>query len=477
MTTAGQLLLIALSWVLLCYYVSRICNRSVEGSVGLPIAFLITMTFMYGGALVYLVPGYSHVDNDYLLSLDFTDEMVAQGCFASVLGIAGIAFGCRIATRPGRMKSGDGRLSAISVEVPGLPIWLVLMVGGLAFALTSVSAGQASIESVLEAARNLAIVGVCLGLSSAHQRKDWRLKYKWLLVASFIPAVYLLGWGFLSYGFIAGSTVLAFTWALRGTTRGHRLSPNRVFLGVVAFYLILSAFVSYMEARQYLREVLWSDASLEARIAVVFGAMAKASFFNPFDFHQLDLINMRLNQNVFIGKAISWLQSYPDLFQNGGTIVESFFAWIPRVFWPNKPEMGGSSFVSLYTNITLSETTSFGAGPIFELYVNYGYPAIFIGMTVFGAVLRFVDIRCAQALRSGDWPKFVRFFLVGIPLINPLNVFFFMVSSCAAAWILGSAFVFLFHRSGMKRVAVQLPPNAGQSVQLHGRRPTNLGIH
>jgi len=477
MTISDELLLIAVPWAFLCYYVGRLCNRSVEGSVGLPLAFLITMTFMYGGALVYLVPGYSHLNNPYLLSLNFTAEMVAQGFFASLLGIAGIALGCRIATRPSGVKAGDRRLSAVSVEVPSRMIWLVLMGGGSAFVLTSVAGHQASIEAVVAAARNLTIVGICLGLWSAHQRQDWRLKYKWLVVASFIPAGYLLGWGFLSYGFIAGSILLAFIWALRGSTRGHRFSPIRVMLGVVAFYLILSVFVSYMEVRQYLREVLWSDAGLEARIAVVFDAMAKASFFNPFDFRQLDFINMRLNQNFFIGKAITWLQLFPDLFQNGHTIVESVFAWIPRVLWPNKPEMGGSSFVSLYTNMTLSKTTTFGAGPIFELYVNYGYPAVFIGMTVFGSVVRFFDIRCARALRSGDLPKFVRLFLVGIPLINPLNVFFFMVSSCAAAWVLGTALVFLFHRSGKKHGAEKVPPNtAPPGYELRTRRQINLGI-
>ncbi|MDG1458116.1 MAG: hypothetical protein P8Q92_09585, partial [Pseudoprimorskyibacter sp.] len=70
-----------------------IVRRTIaRGSVGLPTALVLTMTFLYGGCFVYAVPGYTHLRPDghwYLVQYDFSETLVMQATFASLLGVFG----------------------------------------------------------------------------------------------------------------------------------------------------------------------------------------------------------------------------------------------------------------------------------------------------------------------------------------------------------------------------------------------------
>ena len=77
-------------------------------------------------------------------------------------------------------------------------------------------------------------------------------------------------------------------------------------------------------------------------------------------------------------------------FQGGWTLSHLFLAYIPRAIWPGKPQLAIGIWI----------TEHFGSGPgvpshtgpswIGELYRNFGYWGIIVGMLVIGVLFRLV---------------------------------------------------------------------------------------
>jgi len=449
-----RILLIYAIWFAAIFYVHRLCKNSRSGSVGVPLSYLVTMTFLHCGGLLYAIPGYSHLrvgGNWYLRALDFTEQMVLSGVLASGLSVVGIAVGCYLCSdkrRPGLAPAAIPPSAPLHLRrgpppfhrppARYLPVPMLLVACGMtAFILTGLVLTLPSIQSIVMAGRNLAVVGVCLGLWLAWQRRSRAGVKLWIAMTLLVPAAYLLGFGFLSYGFTAVAIFLSF-W-LSSMERSWRNKLLRFTLIALGAYASLSIFVGYMEVRNALREVLWNlDASLSERFATVIAQLAHIKPLNPLNFTQLDWINIRLNQNMVIGKAMRLHELAPNLQENGMGILISLFAWVPRFLWPNKPGMGGNDFVEKHTGMSFNDATTIGAGPVFELFVNFGLVGVFVGSIVLGWILRWMDAYCARQLQRREVGRFIRGFLVSVSLINPMSLIFFLVSSGVASWILGT---------------------------------------
>lgn len=464
-----QILAMYAVWFAAIFYVHRLCQKSSPGSVGIPLAYLVTMTFMHCGGLTYAIPGYTHIRPGahwYLQILAFTEEMVRDGVFASVISVVGIAIGCYLCSdkrRPAQAQAQAQARMAGPSPAPGperaprplMPPMMrrrpplrsvipaaMLLVAAAAFAITKLNINLPSVQSIIMAGRNLAIVAVCLGLWIAVQRNDQRAVRLWAAMTVFVPAAYLIGWGFLSYGFMASAVFFAFWMAV--SRQGKYTKIARAVVITLGFYLVLSIFTGYMEVRASLRDVLWNnDADMGDRVGAVMAQFSVVRPLNPFNFNQLDWFNIRLNQNMFIGKAMQLHAIAPWLQENGMGILTSLLAWVPRFLWPGKPDMGGNDFVEKHTGMSFSDNTSIGAGPVFELFVNFGIWGVFIGSIVLGWVLRWMDAYCARQLRRRDFGRFIRGYLVSVCLINPMSLIFFLVSSAGASWVLGTGIMYI----------------------------------
>ncbi len=96
-------------------------------------------------------------------------------------------------------------------------------------------------------------------------------------------------------------------------------------------------------------------------------------------------------------------------------------------------------------------------GQIFELYLNFGSFGVFIGMIVFGYVVRQFDMRCRVLLMDGSYAQFIKYHLAGMALILPSGLIFFMVTAVAAAWIAGIALErFIVNKSARPMGAIQV---------------------
>jgi hypothetical protein len=86
-------------------------------------------------------------------------------------------------------------------------------------------------------------------------------------------------------------------------------------------------------------------------------------------------------------------------FQNGRTLLDLPFAFIPRIIWPDKPgvpagQLFNRSFVKGGEPDTYISPSHFG-----ELYWNFGWAGVLIGMTAIGAALGTIAAKCNLADR------------------------------------------------------------------------------
>ena len=197
-----------------------------------------------------------------------------------------------------------------------------------------------------------------------------------------------------------------------------------------------------MQSRNELRGAVSSGASVSSAVSQVIDLVSRFDPTSIGDDRTLVLIEQRLDQSMFIGLAIEGLRTNEN-YENGKTIGVAFLGWVPRFIWPEKPQAGGSELISKYTGYKFSETSTFGTGPVFEYYVNFGLPGVVFGLLVLGMVLRYFDIRAYRALQSDSPWNFSQSILLSIPLVAPLASSIFMVTAMTVALIVSTLFRYL----------------------------------
>ena len=89
--------------------------------------------------------------------------------------------------------------------------------------------------------------------------------------------------------------------------------------------------------------------------------------------------------------ASAVMQSTPDIipYFYGETFLHILYAWVPRFFWTDKPDMGE---VHLLTTLVMPNDSGISpTGTIAELYVNYGFLAIFLGGLLCFIITRWME--------------------------------------------------------------------------------------
>jgi hypothetical protein len=175
-------------------------------------------------------------------------------------------------------------------------------------------------------------------------------------------------------------------------------------------------------------------------------ALSEIELLTPWNFNSLDLINIRLNLNIFIGRMIEHHNANPELQQYGATLIQLPFALVPRFLWPGKPARGGNDFMEEHTGLLFSDTTAMGTGMVLEFFVNFGYLGVFAGFIVLGWIISRIDRISAHHLLNGRYWEFSRLYLVGIIAIDPLLRPFFVVAGALIAWLLVTALMMVWPR-------------------------------
>jgi hypothetical protein len=389
-------------WILLCaaafIWLAWLLRRD-RLSLGLPIAYMISLLLIHvPGAFTPLLSDQFAYNADIIeIGIRFT----AIGCLCFVGGV----YAARSLYR---------KRHPIYLYVERRVFWHFCLIGGLVVAFGLSFLGDLpSVRSALDRGAMLWTLGVLLALRYAFSQTNIKAMISWGAAALIYPFLILLV-GFLSYGSAAMIIVVS---ALVISLR----SPLKLIIaGTLTVYLGLSVFVNYFAHRTEFREIAWSGASTGERVSAALGMFSDFHWFDPTDDKQLSALDIRLNQNYFVGLAALRIDQEQVSYLNGRSIWEGLQALVPRALWPDKPVYGGSgTIVADMTGLRLNEETSWGVGNVMEFEINFGTAGVIFGFLILGFALGWLDYKAAAADARGDIGKLILFFLVGVALTQP----------------------------------------------------------
>ncbi len=406
---------------LLAALVFLVIGRPREGGA-LTLAYFIGLSLIHvPGAVVCLGAGVSAVDRD-ITQLGFETTVLGMGAF-----VVGAVFSRRSEWR--RVPRDVGRSShpGETFERPG---WHTIAIGvGAYFVLLPISTAVPSLTSIVSATATLLILGLWLLLYDAVAKADQKRLLLTLCLLPLLPLATLVTGGFLGYGVYWVLSVVAFLFIIvRDRSWFYLAAPAAVYLG-------LSLFVSYMQQRADIREAVWLEQSslgdrLE-RVAKIFTQFELVDLESP---AHVDAINGRLNQNLLVGLGIIRHDAGAVNFAFGATVP--LWALIPRVIWPDKPEVGGSGdVVGDFTGVHFAHGTSVGIGQVLEFYINFGIPGVILGFALLGFALPRLDFGIMRALAARDGRGLLLRAMPGLTLLQPGGSLLEMLVAFVAALV------------------------------------------
>ncbi|MDB5440505.1 MAG: hypothetical protein JWM33_2932 [Caulobacteraceae bacterium] len=410
--------------------------RRERMSLGLPLAYLLLLLLNHvPGAYGYLA---SHgAFGSYGVARGLGLTTIGIGAFVAGVAISHIvlpSLGGRKAHRQ-HIPAGQDLWSNPLIRTDNGPLfWYFCLVAGwmVTFGLAAL-VHVPSLGALIDKGGAIWMIGVMMGMAYSIHRSRVINAAIWASALMVYPAVGLVLGGFLSFG---SATVIIVGAALAVLSRGYwRTLATICVVAVVGINL----FVNYFEARTELRNVLWSGASLEQRVDAIVTAASHSHIFSSTRPEDLSALDLRLNQNYFVGVSAERLKTGYVGYLHGKSIMDGFIAVIPRALWPDKPVYGGSSdLVRNMTGLDLAINTSWGVGQVMEFYINFSLPGLIIGFLIFGMVLGWLDRKAAQALRTDVGGKVFFYFLPAAAMVQPISSLVEVIGGAAAG--LGAAY-------------------------------------
>ena len=412
------LCIIAFVWLVILLRRDRV-------SLGLPIAYLISLLLIHiPGAVAQLLTD----------RLGYDAEAVESGIRFTAIGTISFVAGVKIA----RYLSPK---TFSSPYVEDRRFWYFCVIAGLVvqFGLGFLR-DLPSLRSTLDRGAGVWMLGALLGLRFAISRGNLSGTMVWGAVALIPPTFILLLHGFLSYG---SAALIVVTSSLIISVRSL---PKLIAGGAIVVFIGLTIFVNYFVHRTDFRQVAWSGASMGERIDSAAQMFSDFEWFNPTNEKQLDALDLRLNQNYFVGLAAARIDREQASYLYGRSVWEGVIALVPRALWPDKPVFGGSgTIVAEMTGLQLeTDHTSWGVGNVMEFQINFGMTGVIGGFMILGYLLGFLDHKAAAADARGDSTKLILFFLVAVAMIQPGGSIVEISGGCAAAVLAAFAWGWLW---------------------------------
>ena len=447
-----QIGLIGLAWLAVVIAFQQYSMLNHLPTLGAPLAFLLIMSLNHLGALVHADPTYDHRRNLFLAELDYSGETVVSGFSVSFLGIFAFALGVILVDYLVRRPSARPRPTGGARAKPGAPPVLrhrdltvleqfilhskfFVLVGLTGYILPLLIPDFPGAAALLGSIRLAYVAGV-LGMIFCYRRNGMgKAAFRVMAMGSAAPPLF----GLLSDG-IFGDTVaeafVIFAFYIGLIRPNYKSVLKATLLLAVASYAVFFLSVVWMTARDEVRSNIWSNSGLVDRVEITLSSLSKAT--KNIDNEEMQyFFDMRLNQNIFIGKSVEMFEIGVIQPEEGRTLLQAVIAWIPRAFWPDKPKRGGSDFIDKYTGKSTDGNVSYGVGQILEFYVNFKIWGVFFGMAAYGMLLRALDVRAAIFLRQGMIRHSAPWTMAVIPLVTALNTFFFLVNEVIVTVIIG----------------------------------------
>jgi hypothetical protein len=317
--------------------------------------------------------------------IPLTPEVVTRGALAALVGyamlLAGYALpaGAMMANVVPRMRREWSAETALAVALLMLPMgWAVVLVGE--FGLIPERAGSGVLGVIAQAASfGIGLIALCY------------LRYR---SRAALVVLVLVSPPTMAFNFFTSSKIL-FLVPLVMIAVAHVIVTRRLRAWWIAgFLVIMSLFYPVAEIyREYLFGNRLTAVQVIASPERAFGLLARfTSISEPLEYLQtgLDMTARRLD-GVGILSVIVRDAGTRVPFQGGWSIGYVPLAYIPRLLWPGKPKFTIGQWVTDNFGYGPHIRSSTGATWMGELYYNFGWPGIVVGMAFLGVWFRFLQ--------------------------------------------------------------------------------------
>ncbi len=362
----------------------------------------------------------------------------AQGLRLATIAMIALAAGSEVVVWFSRRTRLAEALRAAPVPVDSRLVNLFFATGLVLYVVVMPFANSvASLTAIVSTGSVLVVLGMGLhcwnGWITGNRRRFWL----WVALSVTWPFVTVLSEGFLGYGFGFMLMILAFVASF------YRPRWRVVVAGALLAYAGLSVYVTYMRDRVAIRDVVWNDGALTERASSVATSVSAIEWFDFSNPRHLRRVEDRLNQNWLVGAASYYLESRPNEFARGATLVAAAAAVVPRAIWPDKPVIGGSGdLVTTYTGLRFADGTSVGVGQVMEAYLNFGTDGVVLVFFLIGMAIVTIDRWAAYRLSQGDGNGFAVWYLPGLCMLQIGGSLSEVTSAAAASF----AMAFLLNR-------------------------------
>ena len=80
-------------------------------------------------------------------------------------------------------------------------------------------------------------------------------------------------------------------------------------------------------------------------------------------------------------------------FEHGYTLVPLISTFVPKILWSHKPQVPTGQVVNKMFHVSTQAATYISPSHLGELYWNFGWPGVLIGMPIIGSILGFIGSR------------------------------------------------------------------------------------
>lgn len=212
----------------------------------------------------------------------------------------------------------------------------------------------------------------------------------------------------------------------------------KVVLPLVAFFMLIQLEMF----KTYYRKEIWHT---EQDVGKTEKAVQVAQkMYNNFgkDLMIVSSINtlIRLNMAWHCSRAIKNVPA-EEPYAYGKTIADAFLMLVPRVFWPDKPQLSGVIFIEKYGKHTPKPGISMSIGQIGESYVNFGRWGGILFYGAYGLLAAWIlFFLIKQTSKNGIFIFFIPY--VMITIVKP-EVIFSKVFNTAFKGILFAYFIMI----------------------------------
>jgi len=171
---------------------------------------------------------------------------------------------------------------------------------------------------------------------------------------------------------------------------------SRVWLSVLVAFAVLAypVFQAYRAEVMHMRGISRADAASDVlhSLKLALGARGKMDRKFSSDYNAPDFIgrtSLKPTIELLIAKT-----GDAAPFQHGYTLWLYFTGFVPRFIWPDKPDSSVGQLMNRQFRVSEDPDTYISATHLGELYWNFGYAGVALGMLCLGAMLGFINARC-----------------------------------------------------------------------------------